>query len=263
MKIKLIGLVLLLTLLKAFGQNNQSLPQTSREIDDTKNLSAILSETEYSEYKSWVSIGPGGLPHTLEGYRSLQKFNKQLRNPFDLSYIFSNVSRVGDVHTLVSLAKRAGNRPTIAPFAIPHRQLNQHNSPEMREKQKALLQEILNSNTSKVIIKKSYFEKHNDAFFVADTNACNQALLLNSRGEIGHLHPSDGSMHFILSPSDTKEVIEKAWGELHGLAGQAINEKDTLAYTLTMIYSPQTDGDLQVLKRIAEAAIKFANYQTK
>ena len=48
----------------------------------------------------------------------------------------------------------------------------------------------------------------------------NPAMMPITHAEIGHMHPTDGSMHMILSPSDAKVVIESGWGELHGLAGQ-------------------------------------------
>jgi hypothetical protein len=68
----------------------------------------------------------------------------------------------------------------------------------------------------------------------------------------------DGSMHIILSASDTKEVIEKGWGELHGLAGQG-----RAAKTYMMIYSPRNDMELRITKKILEAAVKYATNHLK
>jgi len=79
-----------------------------------------------------------------------------------------------------------------------------------------------------------------------------------SHAEIGHIHPTDGSMHIILSPGDTKEVITKGWGELHGLAGQ-----DRAAKTYMMIYSPRDEMELEVTKKILLAAIKYSSMTVK
>jgi hypothetical protein len=62
-------------------------------------------------------------------------------------------------------------------------------------------------------------------------------------------------MHIILSPGDTKEVIEKGWGELHGLAGNG-----PAAKTYMMIYSPRNDMELEITKKILEAAVKYASH---
>jgi hypothetical protein len=71
------------------------------------------------------------------------------------------------------------------------------------------------------------------------------------------MHPSDESMHMTLSPSDAKEVIEKGWGELHGLYGQQFNGNDALSDTYMMIYSPRDKKELMVVKGILNAAIKY------
>jgi hypothetical protein len=75
-----------------------------------------------------------------------------------------------------------------------------------------------------------------------------------SHAEVGHIHHFDGSMHIILSPSDTKTVIEAGWGELHGLAGDGPAAK---AYM--MIYSPRNKEELAVTKQILEAAVRYAS----
>jgi hypothetical protein len=65
-------------------------------------------------------------------------------------------------------------------------------------------------------------------------------------------------MHLTLSPSDAKEVIEKGWGELHGLAGGG-----PLIKTYLMIYSPRNDAELEAVKKILEAAVKYASLPVK
>jgi hypothetical protein len=66
-------------------------------------------------------------------------------------------------------------------------------------------------------------------------------------------------MHFSLSPTDTKEVMEKGWGELHGLAGQVYKGNDALPPTYIMIYSPRTEQELAIVKQILQAAIKYSS----
>ncbi len=88
------GLLISCMALEAFGQAAHL--QKSSKIDSIIKPKELieLSDDEFREYQRWVAIGLGGLPHTLEGYRSLQKFNKQLRNPLDLKHINSNIQLV-------------------------------------------------------------------------------------------------------------------------------------------------------------------------
>ena len=241
-----------------------ALPYTSllaqKDVDTTYIRSQLTTE-EYKEFQSWVAIGVGGLPHTVEGYRTLQSLNRKLRNPFDVSQLLSKIGKSGDIETLSNLPNRSGNRPTIAPFAIPHRQLNQHNDDSIRGKQKVIFNEIVSQYNLLVHFQKSYFEKHNDAIFLNDSAKGNQTIVLTTHGEVGHMHPTDGSMHFSLSPSDTKEVLEKGWGELHGLAGQVYKANDALPPTYMMVYSPRTEQELEVFRQILIAAIKYSSLQ--
>lgn len=221
-------------------------------------VEANLTSGEYEEYKRWVAIGPGGLPHTLQGYRTLQLLNKQLENPLDVTTLAKEIGAGHDIITLKKLPKRSGVRPTIAPFAIPHRQTNQHNTNEIREKQKKVFDETVKAYTSQVHFQKSYFERHSESVFLKDSSAGNPVIMPMTHGEVAHIHPTDGSMHMILSPSDCKEAIEKGWGELHGLAGKQLQGREGLVSTYTMIYSPRTERELVVTKQLLEAAIKYA-----
>lgn len=230
---------------------------------DVAAVRAQLTDPEYQEFQRWVAIGPGGLPHTLDGYRTLQRLNRQLRSPFDVSALANRIGKPGDVATLRNLPQRGGSRPSIAPFAIPHRQLDQHNTPPVREKQKAILADAIRDHSSAVQFQRSYFEMHNDAVFLRNPAAGNQTVVPASHGEVGHLHPSDGSMHFSLSPSDTKEVVAKGWGELHGLAGQVYGENRELPATYTMIYSPRTDEELAIARQIVRAGVRFSSAPVK
>lgn len=249
------GLLLALLILSAFP----FISLKAQNQADTAYIKSQLTETEYKEFQSWVAIGVGGLPHTLEGYRTLQSLNRKLRNPLDISQLRSQMGKTGDIKKLSNLPMRSGPRPTIAPFAIPHRQLNQHNDESIRENQKAVFNEVVNQNGTLIHFKKSHFEKHNEAVFLLDSAKGNQAIVPYTHGEIGHMHPSDGSMHFSLSPSDTKEVLEKGWGELHGLAGQVYKGSDILPATYTMVYSPRSKEELNVLKQILQAAVQYSS----
>ncbi len=216
-----------------------------------------LGDAAYQDYQAWVALGVGGLPHTFDGYQTLKKLGKNMRSPFDVENLRRYVGKVGDVETLKKLPKRKGPRPTIAPFAIPHRQTDQHNDTTIRGIQRKLIESYAADTKYQLAYKRSFFERHNNALFVRDSAAGNPAMMPITRAEIGHVHPTDGSMHMILSPSDAIVVIENGWGELHGLAGQVFAPGRELAPGYMMIYSPRTEKELAVVKQILEAAIRF------
>jgi 2,4-didehydro-3-deoxy-L-rhamnonate hydrolase len=216
----------------------------------------FLTDAEYKDYNDWVGLGVGGIPHTLEGYKRVTMLGKQMKDPFDVSRISNEIGKQGDIKALFDLPKREGVKPTIAPFAVPHRQMNQHNDTTTRNKQKQIFDTQVADANYNLVYKMSYLERNSPGIFLKDSAAGNQTVIPVSHAEIGHIHFFDGSMHIILSPSDTKQVIEKGWGELHGLAGQG-----GAAKTYMMVYSPRNDMELEITKKILEAAVKYASLQ--
>ncbi|MES2796803.1 MAG: fumarylacetoacetate hydrolase family protein [Bacteroidota bacterium] len=212
-----------------------------------------LSTTDYDEYKRWVALGLGGLPHTVEGFRAVQNMNKAMKSGTDWRRIEPYIGEKGDLRSLQNLLKREGTKPVIAPFAVPHRQTDQHNSEVVRKIQSDIFDAIVANSEGKLIFKNSYLELHGPGIFLKDSAAGNQTIVPVSHAEIGHIHHFDGSMHLILSPSDTKEIIEKGWGELHGLAAAGTRA----AKTYMMIYSPRDEKEVTITKQILEAAIKY------
>jgi hypothetical protein len=225
---------------------------------DTTAIKIALGEKDYQDYKNWVALGIGGIPHTLEGYRNMKELSKQMKDPLDVSGLKQDIGKRGDISTLKNLPVRNGERPTIAPYPVPHRQMTQHNDSIIREKQKKVFDDAVAASKGILIYKTSYLEKNSPGIFLQDSATGNKTVVLVSHGEVGHIHMFDGSMHIILSPSDTKEVIEKGWGELHGLAGQG-----RAAKTYMMIYSPRDSKELEIVKKILEAAIKYTSLKTE
>lgn len=219
-----------------------------------------LGDAAYKDYQAWVALGAGGLPHTFDGYQTLKKLGAKMRSPFDAENLKKYVGTVGDVSTLKKLPKRKGRRPIIAPFAIPHRQTDQHNDTIVRNAQMKLIESYAGNSKYQLSYKRSFFERHNNALFVKDSIKGNPTLMPITRAEIGHVHPTDGSMHMILSPSDAIVVIGSGWGELHGLAGQVFAPGRQLAPGYMMIYAPRTKKELEVVTRILEAAIQYNSH---
>ena len=219
-------------------------------------IESQLTRDEFTNYQAWVALGVGGLPHTLEGYRTVQALNKRMGNPLDVSRIAPLIGTKEDKAFLGRLPKRKRVRPNIAPFAIPHRQTDQFNDTQTRTLQVKIFDDAVAQNASLIHYQTSGFERNNKAIFLNDTLRANPKMNKITHGEIGHIHPSDGSMHMtFLSPSDAKTVIEAGWGEFHGLAGG-----DRLTQTYMMLYSPKDKRELEITKLILEAAVKYATF---
>ncbi|MDX2248475.1 MAG: fumarylacetoacetate hydrolase family protein [Bacteroidia bacterium] len=222
-------------------------------------IQSQLTEAEYKEYQAWIALGVGGLPHTLEGFRSVQNMNKMLKDGTDWKRIEPYIGEKGDVSSLKNLPQRKGSKPNIAPFAVPHRQTDQHNTTDIRDVQSKIFDDQVANSKGQLIYKNSYLEIHNPGIFLKDSASGNPTIVPISHAEIGHIHKFDGSMHLILSPSDTKEVILKGWGELHGLAAAGTRA----AKTYMMIYSPRDQKELKITTQILEAAVKYQTFVPK
>ena len=225
-------------------------------VQEQLTISAIQKDfgaQAYREYTDWIALGPGGLPHTYEGFAEMKTLSRNMKDPLDTKPLVPQMHSTGRVKKIGSIPARSGNRPAVAPFPIPHRQTNQHSDEQTRILQQQLFDDVVNSRESHLFYQLSRFEKNYNAVYVKDSATGNQSLMPLTHGEIGHIHPADGSMHFTLSPSDAKFIIEKGWGELHPLAGQG-----GLPGTYTLIYSPRNKKELEVVKKILTAAIEYS-----
>jgi len=70
--------------------------------------------------------------------------------------------------------------------------------------------------------------------------------------EVIHMHETDGSLHCILSAADAKLLIQKGWGERHGLNGKIGFPRGYL-----MVYAPRDESELDVILSIMKAAAQY------
>ncbi|MBU5209654.1 DUF5519 family protein [Bacillus safensis] len=203
------------------------------------------------DYEEWKKLGKGGVPYNVYGWLLVTYYRFYKRNPIKTDIYNDRLNTREDSVRLGEVEKRKGPRPKIGKHPVPHRQLDQLDSePGTR----ALLDEVFNeyvqSHTQCVHYEKSFFEKRNDAITLINKNA-GVTLAKETEGEIAHIHPSDGSMHMVFSPSDAKKVIEQGWGERHPLAGVKLNLPDTYL----MIYTPRNKAEVLVVKQLLNAAV--------
>ncbi len=197
-----------------------------------------------ADYRAWRSLGTGGLPPTFKGWLKTTQWRLMKRNPL------AEHAEANGLHMLADLPQRAGRRPRIGPHPVPHRQLSQTADAGLRAKLKAVFDAKVSAREDVLYYQLSYFEKHNPAITLRCPE-CGHPDALASHGEIGHIHPSDGSMHMILSTADANAAIKAGWAERHGLAGVTLG----LPSTYMMVYAPRDEAEIAVIDRLISAAI--------
>ncbi len=206
----------------------------------------------FADYRAWMALGPGGLPGTWQGWWRTTRWRMMARSPFALGRLQAHFDDADNITVLGALAIRRGRRPRVGPHPVPHRQLDQHAPAAVKAALHRAFDAQVAAEPVQLIYARSHFEKHNEAVTLAP-DRCRHADACATRGEIGHIHPSDGSMHVVLSPSDAVAVIERGWGELHGLAGLALD----LPMTYTLIYAPRDLGEVATDAQILAAAVAY------
>ncbi len=205
------------------------------------------------DYRAWKALGEGGLPTNIWGWVAVTGMRPFAGDPLDQSVFAELLNGPSDVAYLKGIPPRDMPRPIVAPHAVPHRQVSQIPGPEVMQQLSDAFDDIMNNNREVLEYKLSRFEKHNPAIWLRDVESGNPATGLC--GEIGHFHPSDGSMHTILSPSDARTVIERGWGELHSMARF---KRIFPTETFVMLYAPGRAGHVPIIKQIIEAATRYA-----
>ena len=175
-----------------------------------------------------------------------------MTDPRALAPRLARQGSIEDVDTLAHLPERAGARPRVAPHPVPHRQLTDHAPPAVLARLVAAFDAAVEGDPERLRWAMSHFERNNRAVTLRE-GCCSHADALATRGEVAHVHPSDGSMHMVLSASDAARVVERGWGERHGLAGVAFG----LPLTYTLIYAPRDAGEVEVDTAILGAALAY------
>jgi Family of unknown function (DUF5519) len=204
-----------------------------------------------SDYAKWRSLGPGGLPANVRGWLTMTRFRLMARGGLDMRPLVNALEASKDLRAWSDPRPRFGKRPTVSPYPVPHRQLDQLPAEVTRRELTRLFDRAVLQHADEVEYALSHFEKRHPAIKLKIPD---EMAVARSHGEIAHIHPSDNSMHMILSPGDAIAAIEMGWAERHGLAGIAAG----LPVTYVMVYAPRDECDLAVVAELLEAAITHA-----
>ncbi|KAK9360058.1 hypothetical protein V1504DRAFT_180770 [Lipomyces starkeyi] len=214
------------------------------------SLSTFAAYLGYKDYKAWLSLGPGGLPHNLVGYFTTS-FMKlfAIRYPRDFRSVSGNSQEVAKYLSSDNVPYRTGDYPVVAPWPVPNRVLNQIAPEEFKivvHETIYSIKDIVVANGKRLPIKvaRSFLEKHNDALFAGE---------IHVECEVAHQHPVDGSIHVNLHPSDARLLIERRWGELHPFAGKV----KAIPAGFTLIYPPRNQLELKLVNECIQASVQY------
>jgi len=193
------------------------------------------------------------VPDNIRGWLMVTRFRFEARETLSTAVYDAAIGGPDDSVRLPDLPQRQGPRPRMGRHPVPHRQLDQ--KPEGAEARRLLDQvfdRFVESNGRYVRYAKSFYEKRNDAVTLLEPTQ-GRALAALSQGEVAHIHPGDGSMHMIFSPSDARQVISKGWGERHPLSG---TPRHNIPLSYLMIYTPRDAAEVAVVKQLLRGAVE-------
>lgn len=211
-----------------------------------------------SDYRRWVDLGVGGLPHTPAGWFVMRVLWLLKRDGVKAAQLKPHLQSGDDHAYLGHVMKRAGERPLVPSYSVPQRQLTQTISVTHLGQLQSVFDAMVQAQSGRVQYKTSFYEKHNDAITLCRPD-CGHAHGVISHGEVAHIHHVDGSMHMVLSPSDAAKAIEAGWGELHGLAGFM----GRLPVSYTFVYAPRNAQEMEVVRQLLAAAVAHMTEQRK
>ena len=219
-------------------------------------LTAATALWALQDYRRWRALGPGGLPANLLGWWSMIRFRLKALDQLDEGPLLAIAATADDLQAWSRSGQRSGARPSVSPYPIPHRQLTQLPVQEVRLALVNLFNQTVQEHADLLEYARSHYEKRHPAITL---KAYQGRLGEQSYGEIAHIHPSDHSMHMILSATDAAAAMQMGWAQRHGLAGLAVGLPDTYV----MVYAPRNEQDLRVVEELLKAAIAYAQRPRK
>ncbi|KAJ7864798.1 hypothetical protein B0H14DRAFT_3602172 [Mycena olivaceomarginata] len=172
---------------------------------DTSQIEALIYHNPRSLLLAVIAAF--GVPWAVKNYRKFLALGK------------SGLTPLGPFGWIVALTLTAFGRETVSTAhgaaharsldgIVPHRQTDRMPSDEMAKRLEAVFEKHVAANPRLVQITLSPHEKTVPGMILhPDVPSPHQDAVQGLR-EIAHIHPIDHSMHVILSPADSKAVVE-------------------------------------------------------
>jgi hypothetical protein len=122
------------------------------------------------DYERWRALGVGGIPNTPRGWLKVTYLRTQKGETRDPAVYEPLMGEPGDGQWPTDLSQRTGDRPRVAPYPVPHRQADQPGTPRARVSALEVFDARASREPDRVVYRKSFFERHNDAITVLNTD---------------------------------------------------------------------------------------------
>lgn len=215
-------------------------------------VALALAVVTWRDYRQWRSLGEGGVPANALGYLIVTVLRIVKREPFSIRPYEKLWGQPYNRSWIAGLPQRQGSRPSIDPHPIPQRQVDQHGASIMVDKTMQLFDSVVAANDGLKYAPSGFETRHDAITLVEPYPYPNHEVARRAKGEVAHVHPTDGSMHMIFSPADATKVLSAGWGERHALAGLG-----PLPLTYLMVYAARSDDDLGVVSRLLDASVSY------
>ncbi|KAJ7227064.1 hypothetical protein GGX14DRAFT_628007 [Mycena pura] len=152
--------------------------------------------------------------------------------------------------------ERRGARPTTGWHCVPHRQMDRLPKDEVAKRLDAIFEKHVSANPTLVqMVPASPHEKLDPGMVIHPDIPSPHKDADHALREIAHIHPTDHSLHVILSAADSKTAIELGWAERHPLSG--VSRILPLPNNYLLVYAPRDDEELDIVERIIVASIGY------
>ena len=221
-----------------------------------------------NDYREFLALGPGGPPYNVFGWALVTCILRPLSISRDQALSFTEYPSTGASEDVSGIKVRKGDRPDVRGIA-PQRQMDQNPDADMKERVVHMFQDLATRNKGLLEWKRSHYERHNDALYVAQelldgdkekTSLPNTARV--AKGEIGHPH-ADGSVHLYLSPADARIAVERGWAERHRLSVQGFQEQFGLGATYMLLYGARDEEEVEVMRVLLGASVIYMTAGTE
>ncbi|KAJ7034940.1 hypothetical protein C8F04DRAFT_1099558 [Mycena alexandri] len=217
-------------------------------------LAALGAPWVVDNYRRFLALGQSGLtplgPFGWLVALSLTAFGRETVSTTE--YESAKASKERWLETPV---ERRGTRPETGWHCVPHRQLDRLPSEEIAKRLDAVFEKHTDANPTLVQIAVSPHEKLHPGMIIHPDIPSPHKDAEQALREIAHIHPTDHSLHVILSPADSKTAIDLGWAERHPLSG--VSRILPLPNNYLLVYAPRDDEELEVVERIIVASIGY------
>lgn len=213
-----------------------------------------------SEFRAFISLGPGGTPSTFSGFKRITLLAWVGR----IDVLKAPDHDLGNGFLGGYLPSRFGHRPIVGGIA-PQRQTEQRGSPEVYDYLLTCLDHFAAENSDHLHAGLSFLERYTPAI-LANCDCVNASVFRTFGCEITHPHKVDGSLHVVLHPDDIRTVIDAGWGERHPLARAnslwtawffCTESRPPVPETLAFVYAPRTYSEVLTVMNIVQAGACF------